>query len=267
MEKYKNEEYFKHEIMDQSRHQFIYGYGGIQRKQFLEDMDICYPIVLDKDSPMAIYVTEFGLPNISVFNDEIDKNKIDLISSEFLSFSIVSDILLKSKETNDIMLLNERIKKIIEDLNKYSVNSDYSPITDLDDLIKVLMQSKEFYKKYYIEYYGTGVEMASINDIALPFIQFDMFIRELKEALNNDSYFGIIIDKQSDIALSSVQAINLLVGSRINKDISMKIVSEPNGWPSFISPNGQLVENVHDYGTVELDDSLSKHLRLLKRDI
>lgn len=267
MLKYNHEEYLKHEIMGQNRHQFIYGYDGIQRKRFLESMANCYPVVLDKESPMAIYVTDFGLPKISVVKGEHDKTKIALISSEFLYFSIASDILLKAKVANDVGMLNERIKKLIEILNKCSINRDYPPIADFDDLIKVLIQSKEFYKKYYMEYYGEEIEAASINEIPLPFMQFDMFIRYLKRAINNDSYFGIIIDKQKDIALSSTKAINGLVGSRINKDISIKIAVEPNKWDSYIDSNGQLIEYVHDYGTVELDDLQSQYLKKFKRNI
>lgn len=265
MAEYNHEEYLKREIMEQSRHQFIYGYDGIKRKQFLENMASCYPVVLDKEFPMAIYISEYGLPKISTFNNEVDKNKMDLISSEFLYFSIASDILLKAKVTNDIDMLNERIKKLIEILNKCSINRDYPPIADFDDLIKVLIQSQKFYKEYYMEYYGKGIEMASINDIPLPFIQFDMFIRYLKSSINNDSYFGIIIDKQKDMSISSIKAINSLVGSRINKDISMKIAVEPDKWDSYLDSNGQLIEYVHDYGTVELDDSQSQHLKRLKK--
>lgn len=267
MVKYENEEYLQHVIMDQSRHQFIHGYDGIQRKQFLENMASHYPIVLDKESPMSIYVTEFGLPKISTCNSDLSKNKIDLISSEFLHFSIASDILLKAKATNDVTMLNERIKKLIETLNKCSINKDYASIIDINDLIRILLQSKEFYKKCYIEYYGSGTETMSINDIALPFLQFDMFIRQLKSAINNESYFGIIIDKQNDIALSSTRAINDLVGGRINKDISMKIATEPDRWDSYRDSNGQIIESIHDYGTVELDDSQFQYLKRLKEDI
>ena len=267
MEKYENEEYLKNKIMDQSRHQFIYGYDGLQRKQFLENMASCYPIVLDENSPMAIYVNEFGLPKISTANGEVDKNKVAIISSEFLYFSIASDILEKSKKTNEIALLNERIKSLIEILNKHSINKDCSPIADFDDLIRVLIESKEFYKKSYKEYIEKGIETTSIKNVTLPFMQFDMFIRKLKNALNNDSYFGIIIDRQSDIALSSTEAINCLVGGRINKDISIKVAVDPSKWDSYIDSDGQFIEESHDYDVVELDNANSEYLRKLKKNI
>ena len=39
MEKYENENYKKGEIINQSRHQFIYGYDGEKRTSFLKDLE------------------------------------------------------------------------------------------------------------------------------------------------------------------------------------------------------------------------------------
>lgn len=36
-------------------------------------------------------------------------------------------------------------------------------------------------------------------------------------------------------------------------------------WKSYIGTSGTFVENVHDYVTVELDDSLEKHINKLKK--
>lgn len=95
---------------------------------------------------------------------------------------------------------------------------------------------------------------------------FDMFIGQFKSAINNGSYFGVIIDNQSDIALSSTKAINGLVAGRINKDISMKIATEPDGWDSYHEVSGQVIQRTDDYGTIELDDSHSKYLKKLKEN-
>lgn len=104
----------------------------------------------------------------------------------------------------------------------------------------------------------------SIDQIPIPFLQLDLFIAQFKRALNNNSYFGIIIDKQQDIAVSSTKAINFLIGGRINKDISMKIAIQPDNWDTYLDPNGQLIEAIHDYGTVELDDSNREYTKKLK---
>ena len=150
-------------------------------------------------------------------------------------------------------------------LNKYNVNSGYKEIESLDELILTLYETKEFYKSYYLDYVTTGKEEMSINDIAMPFLNFEFFVSQYKKVLNNKSYFGIIIDKHNDILLESTKNVNSLVGSRINSDISMKIVVEPGQWDSYFSSNGQYIEAVHDYGVVELDDSQSKYINQLKR--
>ncbi len=264
MEMYNNEEYLKQQIMESSRHQFIYGYDGKKRKNFLENMADDYPIVLDKNSPIAIYVHEIGFPKLSLNNRKVDQIKINAISREFLNFSIASEIVLKANTISARDVLNERMKNLTEILNKYSLNKDFSKIVDLDDLLSVLLQSKEFYQKYYLEYYQKGIETLSIEDIALPFMELDMFVTLWKKAIKNDSYFGIIMDKQSEIAFSSTQAINSLVGGRINKDISMKIAVEPDKWSYYKDFNGNFIEYVHDYGTLELDDSQKKYLKRMK---
>lgn len=267
MEQYKNEEYLKHTIMDQSRHQFIYGYDGIKRKQFLESLTDNYPIALDENAPAAIYLSDIALPKIPVSDSSIDLYKIDLIAREFLYFSIASDILSSAASQVDMDLLNHRIKGLINALNRCFINKDYLPISDFDNLLSALRQSKDFYQKYYMEYYGKGTESLSINDIPLPFMQLDMFIKFLKEALNNSSYFGIIVDKQNSMAVASTKAINDLVGSRINQDISMKVALEPDKWDTYIGASDQLIEYIHDYGTVELDDSESEYLKRIKKNL
>ena len=63
---------------------------------------------------------------------------------------------------------------------------------------------------------------------------------------------------------SSTQAINNLIGSRINGDISVKVAIEPDDWETYRDSNGQFVGAIHDYGTVELDDSYKKYMKSRK---
>lgn len=265
MVEYKNEEYLKHEIMEQSRHQFIYGYDNEKRKLFFRELDMEFPIKMDCNSPMAIYLNEFGLPKTSTYSEQLDGNKIDILSREYLSFTIAHAILSNSKDNLDVDLLNSRIVKLLNILNKYSINPGHPEISSLDDLIKILEQSKEFYMLYYMDYVKSGKEDKSINDITLPFLELESFISQYKRVLSNESYFGIIIDKYQDISLSSTKAVNSLVGARINKDISIKIVVEPDKWDSYIDVNGQYVEATHDYGIVKLDDSYAEYVRKIKK--
>lgn len=265
MVNYKNEEYLKYEIMGQSRHQFIYGYDNEKRKSFFHKLDGEYPIKIDCNSPMAICLNEFGLPKVPLMNDELDNNKIDILAREYLSFAIAHAILQKSKKTVDIDLLNSKLIRLFNLLNKYSVNPGQKEINSLDELISILNESKEFYMSYYLNYVKTGKEDKSIDNIVMPFLQLEFFVSQYKKALDNGSYFAIVIDKCDDISLASTRAVNFLVGSRINSDISMKIVVEPEKWDSYIDTNGQCVEAIHDYGIIELDHSQIEYIKRLKK--
>ena len=46
----------------------------------------------------------------------------------------------------------------------------------------------------------------------------------------------------------------------------MKIATEPDDWETYRDVNGQFIEAVHDYGTIELDNSLEDNMRRLIKD-
>ena len=262
---YTNEEYLRKTIMEQSRHQFIYSYNDDRRKLFLQKLDSEYPVVMDCNNPMCIYLNEFGLPKVPMEFEALDNNRIDILSREYLSFTIAHAILEKSKNNIDNNLLNSRIRRLLDLINKYDLNGDYKEITSLDELISVLKQSKSFYMSYYLEYIKTGKETMSISELPIPFLQLESFVSQYKRALNNKSHFGIVLDKYDDILLESTKAVNLFVSSRINSNISMKIVLEPDNWDTYITPNGQYAEAIHDYGIIELDDSRTEYVKQLKK--
>lgn len=263
MNKYQNEEYLKNKIMEQNRHQFIYGYQNNTREAFLKRLSDEYPIKMNENSPMAIYLNEIGLPAIVKCNNLVDRDKINTISNEYLYFTIAINIIKKSLTTININDLNDKFKRIISFINTHSLNSKYSQIKDIEELLYLFELSQDFYFKYYIRYMTLGKENGSIYDIAIPFLQLDAFISQYKKSLNNNSYFSLIMEKTRPISIASTQSINYLIGGRINKDISMKIATEPDDWPTYYDQSGQLIENVHDYSIVELDDSYNNYTKKL----
>ena len=132
-------------------------------------------------------------------------------------------------------------------------------------MLAVFKESIEFYLESY-KNYVLNIERVQIDSVPIPFMNLEFFVKRFKESINNQSYFGVIINNNKDIALSSVQAINDLVGSRINGDISMKIVTEPDKWKSYRCTRDDFVQSVHDYGTIELDDSLRDNIKSLKNN-
>ena len=86
-------------------------------------------------------------------------------------------------------------------------------------------------------------------------------IKELKEAISNNTYFALLIDNKKDVSLPSIKTINLYVGGRINDTISIKNAIEPDKWKSYLTSNDKYIQSIHDYGDVELDSSLRKVLK------
>ena len=263
MEQYKNEEYLKKQIMEQSRHLFIYGYNNKHRSEFLKMLENDYPLIADSDKPVALYFDFLGIPEIDDDSKDRDRYLIHAASREYLSFAIATKILERSLEF-DRTILDSRLSRLLNLMNR-NKNVGHAEIETALDLFKEIKTSRDFYYESYINYVKGLIERFSIDDVTIPFLQLEMFVRLYKKAMNINSYFGIIFDKKSPIAIPSTQAINNLIGGRINGDMSVKVAIEPNDWETYRDVNGQFVEAIHDYGTVELDDSLKKHMKTLTR--
>lgn len=265
MGKYKNEEYIKKEIMEQSRHLFIYGYKNEHRSEFLKSLESDYPVKADSDKPVALYFDSLGIPKMDVDLKNKDTLIVHAASREYLSFAVAAKILERSMEF-DRTTLDSRLARLINLINR-NKNIGHSEIETTLDLLKEIKISRDFYYENYINYIKGFIERISIDDVAIPFLQLEMFVELYKNAMNMDSYFGIIFDKKTPLMLSSTREINNLIGSRINGDISVKVAIEPDDWETYRDVNGQFVEAIHDYGTVKLDDSFKEHIKTLTRYI
>lgn len=263
MEIYENKEWLKQEIMEQGRHLFIYGYKNEQRSEFLKSLERDYPVIADSDKPAALYFDSLGIPKMDINLEGKDTLLINASSREYLSFAVAAKILERSMDF-DKTVLDRRLSRLISLINS-GKNMDYAEIQTVEDLLKEIKTSRDFYYESYINYVKGLIASISIDDVAIPFLELDMFVRLYKEAMNMKSYFGIIFDKQTPLMPSSTQAINNLIGSRINGDISVKVAIEPDDWETYRDSNGQFVEATHDYGTVELDNSFKTLMKNRKR--
>ena len=262
MEEYEHEKELKEEIMEQGRHLFIYGYKNEQRSDFLKGLESGYPIIADSDKPAALYFDSLGIPEMNIDLKGKDTLLIHVSSREYLSFAVAAKILERSMDF-DKTVLDRRLSELIGLINS-DKNMGFAEIQTVEDLLKEIKISRDFYYESYIKYVKGLIASISIDDIAIPFLELDMFVRLYKEAMNMKSYFGIIFDKQTPLMPSSTQAINNLIGSRINGDISVKVAIEPDDWETYRDSNGQFVGAIHDYGTVELDDSYKKYMKSRK---
>ena len=250
--------------MEQSRHLFIYGYKNEHRSEFLKSLESDYPVIADSDKPVALYFDFLGMPKMNIDLKGKDTFLLHASSREYLSFAVAAKILERSMEF-DKTVLDRRFSRLIGLINRKK-NMGYAEIQTVADLLKEIKTSRDFCYESYSNYVKGLIERISIDDVAISFLQLEMFVRLYKDAMNMNSYFGIIFDKQNPLMSSSTQVINNLLGSRINGNISVKVAIEPDDWETYRDSNGQFVEAVHDYGTVELDNSFKEHMKTLIRN-
>lgn len=263
MEKYKNEEYLKSSIMDYSRHLFVYGKNNDHRSEFLKSIENDYPLESSSSKPCAIYLDNFGMPKTE--DDLKSKNSflIHSMCSEFFAFSVASRILEKAC-IFDTAELNERLKKIILLTDRFK-NGGHPDIKTYEDLLRELTAARNFYYKSYMDYVSGVTNSVAIDQISVPFLELDSFVRMFKDAFGMDSYFDLLLDYKSPMATPSVKVVNNYLGARCNKDISVSVAIEPGEWPSYYNETNQLVEYVHDYSNVQLDGSYDEYLNKVRR--
>ena len=251
----------ENQIMQQSRHQFIYGYNGETREKFLREMASRYPANLNDSNNIAVYVDSIGLPKIGP-DSELDKTTLRAFSREYLISSILESLIDKTVKETDKSDLAKRSENLLQRINKLWSNG--IEIESIEELRTVLEETRRIYYQKYEEYVKSGIVSNFIDILPVSFINLNMFIREYKYMLNSKSFIGVIIDHQTPIATESEQGVNSLVASRINADISMKVACEPGTWGHYYDLNGNYIEYVHDYGTVDLDDSNTAYMKKLK---
>ena len=250
---------FSDEVIGQSRHQFIYGENGNKREEILRGIVRDNPIVMDENVPGSIYLENDYLMSGGGF--VIDKYRSLAASREHFMFAITGKLLEDALSLD----IETRSDEFLSRINRLFVNSEHGLIEDLDSLVRVLYQARDFYRDGYKSFLETGI-FPSIECLPIQFMDLNSFMHCYKKLLNNKSYFSVIVDQQVPISTLSKRAINDVVGRRINGDISMKVACQPGEWETFFDLNGQLVEATHDYGVVELDDSFNQYVKKIKRE-
>ncbi|MDD6879631.1 MAG: hypothetical protein PUD59_05375 [bacterium] len=255
MDIYKNEKILGQEIIEQNRHLVIYGYDENKRTSFFKKLEEIYPIKINRYSPSAIYMEDYYLPNIKVENKTYSQKEI-IIATEHLSFSIAYNITKKLCQLEQFNDLEKRMKKLLTKINKMFANNNYANIKDFDELLQILIRFQEFYKNLFITLNNDSDEKMNTNNIAMPFIDVEQYLKYIKEFIQNDSYFALIFENNSNVPNITKRAINNYITCRCNNEISIKVVTEINNWDTYYGLNNIHADYIHDYDIIELDNNV-----------
>ena len=122
----------KKEIIGQNRHQFIYGYNNDERRIFLQGIENDFPIKVNENIPMAIYLDESYLAEIDLKNTDVDKFRMYSIGREQFNFVIGQNILNKILRQAENNLNEQSVEKFLSSINKlYLSSSCFKKISEI----------------------------------------------------------------------------------------------------------------------------------------
>lgn len=223
------------EILKECRHQFIYG----SNKDIIE--------LLNSENLSFCYINSLNLPDLDK-NNNVDKIMMKAISREYLNFIVVYELVNK---LNNYSLTDNQLNILLSSFGCID------NINSLKQLLVLLEQSKDFYKNNYISLCAGNQINCDINSLSIPFVDLVMFVKDYKKIINYNSYICIFFNETLTSRLLK-QAINSLIYSRINTDVSVKVICDSNKWDVYYDLDGNMLENMHDYGIVQLDNGYQK---------
>ncbi len=256
-------EYMKNAIVNHAWHQFLYGYNGEERKKILEGMASSYPVKIDSDDPFAIYIDDFSLPMVESSYD-VDVFQKKTIAREYFSVVLVDRIIEETISRVELDLLNERMTSFIDAVNRLMISSGHDNVKNIVEFSQVLKDAKKFYSNEYVKMIMSGKFQGDISSLRLGFLDLNFFYRYYKKAIGLNNHISVIIDQQKVGATISQQAVNGIVNMRCAGELAMCVACNPEEWKTYYDLNGQMIEYIHDYSAVELDDCYAQYVKKLK---
>lgn len=237
------------QIIRDSSHMFI-NCNIDTRNSLIEYLQTNYPVVNNTSKPMSILIQDIVLNNNDTYNKQ-DLLLLKSITREYLSFQILYNILTNIESNLDIEYLNGRIINLVKSIDIMYRGDGFDRISDFNELLYLLNIAIDFYKDYYNDLINNGYTEMDIDTLKIPFIDLLEVVKMIKQMICNSSYFGIFIEN-NNIPKLLKQEINSLINSRINKDISMKILCPNDNWGIYYDNNGEIIQNIHDYKVLQL---------------
>lgn len=252
-------DYLEKRILEDSAHQFIYGENLDEREKLIQKLLEDYPVLINSETPVAVNLDSVALPNIERLNEDVDNISLYGASREYLFNSVLFSII---KRINDAQL---EMPKFIERVNEAELDYSDCKVDNLSELLSLIEMQKETWFTFYKELLTNGTAKLDFDKLPLSYIEIELLIERIKKELNLKSYFALLVDIKEEIPIVSQMALNNLVGARITGMLSMKIMINPEYQFCVYDLSGNFVQNVHDYSTIELDDSYKNLTRDRKR--
>ena len=206
----KNKKFLVDEIMRESRHQFIYGYNGKEREEFLKETVGAYPITVDLSNPIGIYICDKGLPELPQKREKYDEILVASYNRRYLDYLTKCGHSIQQKR-----ILADRSKKFFERVNTLFVSREGEEVTNLVELFGMLKEGKELCYDKYIEYINEENINKSYYEPPIEITMMEHFIEYFKRMINITSYLCIIFDQQYLLSRDTQKKINNYVGIRI----------------------------------------------------
>ncbi len=243
---------FNNNSILESRHQFIYGFDGEERDRVVQSIVSENPIVGNSTKVGAISV------NSDWFKGGEKLDRSFYFAREHFSFNVCGELVKGSLGCD----FNDRLVGFLKRVNQILVKGDYK-VNSMEELLEFIELGKKFYEEEFEKYVKSGEFQGDFDKLPIQFMDLNFFMRYFKQLINNSSHVAVIINNN---AMSSLykKAVNGMVSSRCNGDISMKVFTDPEKWGSYYTDSGVLVEAVHDYGAIELDNSLHTYVKKLR---
>lgn len=264
----KDKDFLKRQIIGEKRHQFIYSYDDENRENFLNSIKEDYKISPDNDGPIAIVVEDFGLPKTKMQNINVDDKRTAIMAKEYLSLVIVEEIMKQILESYTGDNRESVVWGTIRWLNRVDKNPRKPYTTTEEESFNMFKEGKDFYNELYTSYLKGLPYDKTIDDICLPFIAFEYFTDAFVRRIDKP-YISIFINNKSDkeFAMESYRAVNSLISNAGNLTATIKVVTDPDKWPTCYDLSFNLVQDKHNYETIEFDDSVQKFIQRTRKKV
>jgi hypothetical protein len=257
-------ENFGKNIMLSNRHQFIYGRNGIEREEFLRNLAANYPFKIEAEDPIGIYISDKGLSELPIDYKYLNMNIINILFENYFDSWLAFEAINLINRQIDLEANAERINEFLQKLNNILLSRSNVSLKSLKELEEFLRTLLATINSKYEDYIKNGIFNG--EGLKLLYIDSTHFFKDLREAIGSKRHFDIIIDEQTPLATKMQQVINGLVNSRINGIISMKVSCDPDSWKTYCDVCGNYIQRIHDYESIEFDDSSELRLERIKAE-